>query len=98
MRCVVGKKDTMILERPDVCDSCGHEQCEVCDEWPSMGRTEYWVGRQCACRNLVSRNVEGRKFGGEIGTRLINRGHRPRAGASHNGLEVFLNMKHYLIY
>lgn len=59
-----------------------------------------WRGRniECVRRNLVSRNVEGREFGGEIGTRLINRGHRPRAGASHNGLEVFLNMKHYLIY
>jgi hypothetical protein len=27
--------------------------------------------KQCVRRNLVSRNVEGRQFEGEIGTRLI---------------------------
>jgi len=32
MRCCVCKKDTMILERPDVCDSCWHDQCEEGDE------------------------------------------------------------------
>jgi hypothetical protein len=96
MRCFVCK-DTMILERPDVCDSCWHEQCEECDEWPNIERTEYWIEKVCSSEFNTENRFEGRKFGGEIGTRLINRGHRPRLRASHNGLEVFLNVKHYLI-
>jgi hypothetical protein len=59
-----------------------------------MERTEYWLEKVCSSESNTQKHA---KFEGEIGTRLINRGHRPQLRASHNGLEVFLNVKHYLI-
>ena len=33
MRCCFCNHDTMILQKPDICDHCNHKQCENCDEW-----------------------------------------------------------------
>lgn len=33
----------MILTMPDVCDHCGHEQCEECVEWGQHEDVKYWI-------------------------------------------------------
>lgn len=45
--CHICDHDTMILTDSDICDGCGHEQCEECEEWDEFENVEYWLELVC---------------------------------------------------